>query len=110
MTATAQLDDLPLFAHLRGGFDGVTIAEDPDAPRRLAGQLQRVHDLMIDGTWRSLSAIASQVEGTEASVSARLRDLRKVRFGLHDVERDHRGKGLFLYRVRAGQCCEMCER
>lgn len=80
-------------------FDGQTIAEDPDAPQRLTGLLERVYGVMSDGTWHSLASLASRTGGTEASVSARLRDLRKPRFGRHNVERKLIGHGLWLYRL-----------
>jgi hypothetical protein len=84
-------------------FDGETF----DAARdevRLTGQLLRVFSVMADEQWRTLDAIARQAEpATEASVSARLRDLRKPRFGGHAVERRHLQHGCFEYRVRVSR-------
>jgi hypothetical protein len=54
---------------------------------------------MADGNWRTLGQIAALVGGSEASVSARLRDLRKKRFGGYDIERKHVGDGLWSYRM-----------
>lgn len=54
--------------------------------------------------WFTLREISSYTGGSEASVSARLRDLRKPKFGGWDVQRRHRGdpkKGLFEYRAVA---------
>ena len=78
--------------------DGSTYEHARDA-RRLAGQHARVLALMKDGCWRTLSAIAAATKDPEASISARLRDLRKERFGSHGVERRHVADGLFEYRV-----------
>lgn len=82
--------------------DGETYVHERDA-RRLAGQHCRVLALMRDGRWRSLSDIAEQTGDPEASVSARLRDLRKPRFGGFIVEREYVARGLFRYRLKVGQ-------
>lgn len=69
---------------------------------RLTTQLERVKALMSDQRWRSLQQIAQLVGGTEASVSSRLRDLRKAQYGSFVVERRREGRptrGFFLYRV-----------
>ncbi len=79
-------------------FDGSTFVPERDG-ERLRSQLQRVRDLMIDGQWRTLAQIASNVGGSEAGISARLRDLRKPRNGGYTVERKYAGEGLFEYRL-----------
>ena len=81
-------------------FGGATY----DAPRdegRLAAQMGKVRAVMADGAWRTLAEIAEAVGSPEASVSARLRDLRKPAFGGHTVERQYVERGLFRYRVVA---------
>lgn len=88
-----------LFTHEE--FDGRTYdpALDHD---RLARQLGRVYSLMIDGRWRTLDEIARELDDPPASISARLRDLRKPKFGGYEVERRRRGieiKGLHEYRL-----------
>lgn len=81
-------------------FDGRTMDEDPDAPRRLSGQMLRVVQAMADGRWRTLAELTAIVKpATEASVSARLRDLRKPKFGAHQVDRRLVEPGLYEYRV-----------
>lgn len=80
-------------------FDGTTIREDPDAPVRLTGQMLRVWECVKDGSWWTLPDLASAARGTEAAVSARLRDLRKPRHGSHVVEREHLGGGVWRYRL-----------
>lgn len=79
-------------------FDGDTFNPEKDG-QRLATQLYQVKKLMSDGQWRSLFDIADAVEAPEPSVSARLRDLRKTKFGGHTVERKRVHGGTHLYRV-----------
>lgn len=81
-------------------FNGSTI--DPVLDEvRLSEQLRAVVAIMRDGQWRTLAEIAELVNAPEASVSARLRDLRKPRFGAWTVERMRvaDGNGLHQYRV-----------
>lgn len=81
-----------------GFFDGTTFDHDQDSGR-LNAQLQRVRDLMADGQWRTLAAISVATGDPESSVSARLRDLRKARFGQRTVDRRRKSRGLYEYRV-----------
>lgn len=87
----------------RPRFDGKTI-EPQDVPR-LSKQLGRVSLLMADGEWRTLRTIADDCGCSEASASARLRDLRKPKFGAHEVERrrDDLKAGLWWYRVKVSK-------
>lgn len=79
-------------------FDGETFTPELDA-ERLTTQLLKVKALMRDGQWRTLAQIAKAVGGSEAGVSARLRDLRKPRNGAMNVERERVADGLWRYRV-----------
>jgi len=89
-------------------FDGVTISPELDN-ERLGTQLARVKALMLDHQWRTLGEIKAGIEeraphlhgASEAAVSARLRDLRKARFGGYVVERRRCRLvgGLWEYRV-----------
>lgn len=79
-------------------FDGETYDEERDEAR-LTGQMARVYELMRDGEWRTLGWIAALCNGSEAGISARLRDLRKEKFGGHTVERQHVENGLHRYRL-----------
>lgn len=79
-------------------FDGRTYAPDRDY-ERLSGQLRAVFDVMRDGKWRTIPEIGATVEGSEAAISARLRDLRKSKYGAHDVQREHVDRGLYRYRL-----------
>lgn len=78
--------------------DGQTYDHDRDGAR-LHKQHNRVFACMRDGAWRTLRQIAEATRDPEASISARLRDLRKERFGAHGVERRHVRDGLFEYRL-----------
>mgnify|MGYP000412766031 CR=1 FL=1 len=80
-------------------FDGKTYDHVRDSAR-LSGLMAKVHGLMIDGQWRTIPQICEAIgANSEASVSARLRDLRKPRFGSHTVEREYLAAGLWRYRV-----------
>jgi hypothetical protein len=80
--------------------DGATYDHQRDG-ERLHKQHNRVLALMRDQAWRTLSEISDATGDPPASVSARLRDLRKPKFGAHTVERKYIGDGLFVYRVIA---------
>ena len=69
---------------------------------------ERVRLLMNDGAWRTLAEIQSVVQGSEAGVSARLRDLRKPQYGCAKVERRIRKGRLREYRVCAYPQCKRC--
>jgi hypothetical protein len=81
-------------------FSGDTYEPDFDK-ERLSSELYAVRRLMTDGSWRTLSEIREAIGiGSEAGISARLRDLRKNRFGAHTINRRRRGEakdGLFEY-------------
>ena len=66
-------------------FDGETFDFERDF-NRLDSQLNRVFALMKDGKWRTLREIADAcAPATETSISARIRDLRKEKFGEYKV-------------------------
>jgi hypothetical protein len=83
-------------------FDGETYSPERDE-ERLKTQLRSVWGLMQDGQWRTLAEISNAVCCPEASVSARLRDFRKRRFGGHTVDRMYVDRGLFKYRLVPNQ-------
>ena len=85
----------------RRDFDGETYEREHDQAR-LSTQLTRTIDAMIDGEWRTLDEVSRITGDPEASISARLRDLRKPKFGSYHVERRSRGdrdRGHYEYRV-----------
>lgn len=80
-------------------FDGPGLRERDHV--RLNAQLQRVYDFISDGYWWTLNEISKATGDPPASVSARLRDLRKDRFGAHQIDRRLRNEcaGLWEYRL-----------
>jgi hypothetical protein len=98
---TGQLDLLDWMQRRNAVFDGNTFDPEHDQSR-LRRQLLFVFKLMRDGAWRTLREI-SELSGYDTqSISARLRDLRKEKFGGHAVERQRRGApkdGIFEYRL-----------
>ena len=66
---------------------------------RLARQTRAVWNVMRVMGWRTLPELASVLDEPQQSISARLRDLRKPRFGGWDVQRQYEGNGVWAYRV-----------
>jgi len=79
--------------------DGATYAHAQDHGR-LAAQRWRVWVAIVDGDWHTLAELGAATGDPEASVSARLRDFRKVKFGGHTIERSRIGPGTFAYRLK----------
>ena len=92
------MTQLSMFPHTY--FDGETYEPVRDQ-KRLSGQLLRVYEAMKDGNWHTIMELAERAHGSPQSISARIRDLRKDRFGAHDVERkrDSVREGVWLYRL-----------
>ena len=83
----------------RSLFDGITINDERDNGR-LQRQLQIVRCVMLERPiWYTLADLANRTNFPEASISARLRDLRKEKFGAYNVERQYAERGLWRYRV-----------
>ena len=69
---------------------------------RLVPNMERVRLLMEDQVWRTLGEIADESGLRAESVSAHIRDLRKLKNGAYVVDRRARGSrhaGLFEYRL-----------
>lgn len=67
---------------------------------RLGKQHREVFDLMSDGKARTLREIEDATRYPQSSISARLRDFRKRKFGGHQVDRTRRGDtGTYEYRL-----------
>lgn len=82
-------------------FDGKTYEREFDCDR-LNRQMRAIYEIMIDGQWRTIEQISKITHFNHASISARLRDFRKTRFGAFEVERRRKGDpkgGLFEYRL-----------
>lgn len=79
--------------------DGKTFDPEKDY-ERLNRQQRLVFDAMRDGRWRTLRRIGDMTDQPEASISARLRDFRKL--GLTVERRRVEGQsGLWEYSVKA---------
>jgi hypothetical protein len=83
-------------------FDGSTYEPRHDKIR-LNAQLSRVFNAISDKQWHTPEALVERTGDEWASISARLRDLRKERFGGHKVGRRRKPgeerKGIFEYRL-----------
>lgn len=93
-------------------FNGSDYNHEEDA-ERLYIQHVRIRELMRDGKWRTLKQISDTTKDPEASVSAQLRHLRKIRFGGFVIEkrcRGYRKNGLFEYRMLESKEKDIFER
>ncbi len=87
-----------MFAPLPMWFDGMTYDPDRDE-KRLSKQISKVWRAMNDGRWHTLYGLSENTGVPEASVSARIRDFRKPRFGDHTVDRRCGERGQWWYRL-----------
>lgn len=79
-------------------FDGPDV--NPADEKRLATALGRIYEALSGGRWYTLEALAKVGRCSEAAASARVRDLRKYRFGAHLIERRRVTEtGLWAYRM-----------
>lgn len=78
-------------------FDGVTF--DVADERRLETQLGRTYVKLRLGEWETLASLATYTGSSEAGVSARIRDLRKPKWGNHTIEADRTDTGLWIYKM-----------
>lgn len=84
-------------------FDGATYVEELDQ-ERLGSQLEKIKVLMMDQTWRTKSEIAAAIGNIDdASINARLCDLRKEKFGSYPVHSRRKSgaetKGVWEYQL-----------
>ena len=83
-------------------FDGLTFNHARD-DTRLRKQLDAVRSVMMSGGWWTLAELSKKAQGSEASVSARLRDLRKTRFGGYTIDRRYVMDGVWEYHMALGE-------
>ena len=95
------MNQTDMFADMGGHRDGKTFEPERDEVR-LNRQARAVFDVMKDERWHSLSVISASTGEPEASVSARLRDFRKPRFGGWTVNRRYVSQGLWEYQLEDG--------
>jgi arginine repressor len=84
-------------------FDGRTYDAARDG-QRLKSQLEAVRQVLSAGEWKTLNGISRElhirgIDASEASISARIRDLRKAKFGAYQVGRRYIDNGLWAYRM-----------
>lgn len=81
-------------------FDGATYEAELDGAA-LSSLMDRVFHIMLRGAWVTTSKLVKQVGSDAASVSARIRDLRKPQFGAYRVEaRRHPDKERRVWQYR----------
>lgn len=66
---------------------------------RAAAQLQRVKLRLLDHQWYTLAELSAATGDPESSVSARIRDLRKVTHGQYQIDRRRRSASQWEYRL-----------
>ena len=79
-------------------FGGSTYNAEQDR-QRLSGALRCVRELMSDGEWHTIVEAARKCRCSQNGAAARIRDLRKERFGGHKVVPRRIGPGLYEYRL-----------
>lgn len=84
-------------------FDGATYDRELDGSR-LRVQLEAVKKVLSDGKPHTILDFI-YCSGSEAGQRARIRDLRKVKFGRHVILRARETNGLFSYRMAL---CAQC--
>ena len=80
-------------------FDGETYDEELDG-ERMTTQLELVREIMSDQGWHRILEVANRVDCSESGAAARIRDLRKEKFGSWEIVRRRvaHGNGLHEYR------------
>ncbi|HQW57350.1 MAG TPA: hypothetical protein PK583_00120 [Gammaproteobacteria bacterium] len=79
--------------------EGVDIVTKRDSPR-LEAQMIQIKAIMDDGRWHTLGEIEQLTGHPQASISAQIRHLRKLKFGSHIIDRRYLSDGLYEYRLR----------
>lgn len=86
---------------LSGDADGITFEKEHDR-KRLDRHRDLIFKFMSDGLWHTPASICEALGTDWASSGARLRDLRKPKFGGWDVQRKRSGdpdSGCWIYRM-----------
>ena len=80
-------------------LDGETYNEELDG-ERMTTQLELVREIMSDQGWHRNIEVANRVDCSESGAAARIRDLRKEKFGSWEIVRRRvaHGNGLHEYR------------
>ena len=84
---------------LHGDRGGETYDRERDY-KWLNRQMTAIYHVMRDGQWHTLADIAIRTGEPEASISARVRDFRKEKFGRHVIDRERvPGGRQWMYRL-----------
>jgi len=99
------MQQINFFEDAQPFFDGAPELNLDKRHVRLLKQHEVIKDYMLShGQYKSIPSIHKALESEgyfypENSISAQLRHLRKVRFGSFQVDKRHKGNGLWEYRV-----------
>lgn len=98
---------LPLPGHrVPVPFSGYTYCRELDEVRLTSLLCKVLWHLLRSGSWWTLAQLRERCGGSEAGISARIRDLRKSRFGGFTIQRRRRPgaekSGLWEYRLAVG--------
>jgi len=89
------MNEMPLFKYA----DGRTYDPDRDFGR-LSHQMRHVWRLLADGNWHTPQEVCNLIGCSDAAATARIRDLRKPRYGGHVVKsRPRAGGGTWEYKI-----------
>lgn len=80
-------------------FEGPREEDEAARKKRLRGQMLDVFNAVRDGEEYTLAELSRQTGHPPASISAQLRHLRKERFGSYIINKNHKGRGLYFYRL-----------
>lgn len=81
-----------------GDRDGSTFSRSRDGVR-LNEQCQDVFNFLSDNCWHTLREAHERTGHPEASISARIRDLKKERFGGFKISKRYINNGLWQYKM-----------
>lgn len=106
MSLQPHSDQLPLPGHrVPVPFSGFTYRRELDEAR-LTNLLRKVLWCLLNGEWWTLAQLRTGCGGSEAGISARIRDLRKTKFGgltiQHRRQETNSRSGLWQYRLATG--------
>lgn len=95
-----ELEERPGPTPERARFDGPIETDEAGRCERLGGQLADIFQAIQDGGAYTLEDLHRITGHPAASISAQLRHLRKKQFGGFVVTKKHKGRGLYVYRLR----------
>ena len=101
------MTQLKLDQALWGHRSGSTYESEYDFDRLNAQAIRVAHAMLQRGDWVTLRHLEAVTGDPQASISARIRDFRKARFGSKTVERRRVSGGLYEYRILPGQWTKM---